>query len=135
VESTEYRARVVAQMVVHVTVSAVDDERTDAAARHVLAALRDFPEVESVARQSGGPAPDGARGGEVVALGGLIVTMLSQPEAVGAVMKFVADRVRRAGGSVEVEVDGQVLKIERATPEQVDVLVDAFVRKVFDQDS
>ena len=134
-ESTEYRARVVAQMVVHVTVSAVDDERTDAAARHVLAALRDFPEVASVGLASGGPAPDGARSGEVVALGGLVVTMLSQPEAVGAVMRFVADRVRRGGGSVEVQVDGQVLKIERATAEQVDVLVDAFVRKVFDQDS
>jgi hypothetical protein len=126
---------VVAQIVVHVTVSAVDDERTDDAARHVLAALRDFPEVGSVALASGGPAPDGARSGEVVALGGLVVTMLSQPEAVGAVVKFVADRVRRGGGGVEVHVDGQVLKIERATTEQVDVLVDAFVRKVFDQDS
>src|SRR4051794_9689570 len=119
-------------MVVHVTVSAEDDERADAAARHILAALRDFPEVESVALPSGGPAPEGARSGELVALGGLVVTMLSQPEAVGAVVRFVADRVRRGGGSVEVQVDGQVLKIERATAEQVDILVDAFVRKVFD---
>ena len=117
---------------VYVTVSAGDDERTDVATRGLLVALRDFPEVRSVERAGGGPPPAGARGGELLALGGLIVTTLSQPEAVGAVLKFVAERIGKRGGSVEVHLDGQVLKLADATPEQRDRLVDAFIRRVFE---
>jgi hypothetical protein len=124
-----------AQRVVHVTVSAGDDERTDQAARRLLTDLRDFPEITTVTRATGGPPPEDAKSGELVALGGLVVTILSQPDAFAAVLKFVSDRIGRRGGRVEIEVDGQVLRIENATAEQCDVLVDAFVRKVFDRDS
>lgn len=131
----EYRAHVDPQRSVHITVSAADDERTDQAARQLLAALRDFPEVTSVARASGGPAPEGAKSGELVALGGVIATVLGQPDAIGAILRFVVDRMPRRGGSVELEMDGHKLKIDNATAEQRDVLIDAYVRKVFDQGS
>jgi hypothetical protein len=124
-----------AQKSVQVTVSAADDERADESARRLLAALRDFPEVAAVTRAGGGPAGPGARSGELVALGGLVATVLGQPEAVGAVVRFVIDRVTRRGGSVEVQIDGQILKVQNATADQRDVLIDAFVRKVFDDGS
>jgi hypothetical protein len=119
----------------HITVSAADDDRTDVAARQLLAALRGFPEVTSVTRASAGPAPEGAKSGELVALGGVIATVLSQPDAIGAILRFVIDRIPRRGGSVELELDGHKLRVDNATAEQRDVLIDAFVRKVFDQGS
>jgi hypothetical protein len=134
-ESTEYGARVVAQRVLHVTLSAGDDLRTDEAARQLSTELRDFSEVQTISRPGDGSAPPGARGGELVAVGGLIVTVLGQPEALGAVVKYVVDRIWRRGGSVQVEVDGQVLRVENATAAQRDAIVDAFVRKVLDRDS
>jgi hypothetical protein len=132
---TEYRAHVDPQRSVHITVSAADDERTRQAALQLVADLRVFPEVTSVARASGGPVPEGAKSGEMVALGGVIATVLSQPDAIGAVLRFVVDRIPRRGGSVELELDGHKLKVDNATAEQRDVLIDAFVRKVFNQDS
>ncbi|WP_433307056.1 hypothetical protein ACQP2F_22485 [Actinoplanes sp. CA-030573] len=123
------------QRVVHITVSDGDDERTDEVARRLLTDLREFDEVTGTALAGDGSAPDGAKGGELVAIGGLVATVLSQPEAVTAVLKFLTDRVVRRGGRLQVRVDGQELTLENATPEQMDRVVDAFVRKVFDTDS
>jgi len=135
VESTEYGAAVVTEMVVHVTVRVGDDERTDEAARLLLADLGELPEVRRAVPAAGAPPPDGARSGEAVALGGIVVTAFSQPETIGAVVRFVCDRIGRRAGSVEVQIGDNVLKVQNATAEQIDVLVDAFVRKAFDQDS
>lgn len=121
---------------VHVTVSTDDDGRTDEATRRLLRALPKFSQVATVVRTTDGPAPEDARGDEVVTLGGLALTVLSQPEAIGAVLKFIAERITEHGtGRIDVEVDGQVLKVEKATPEQRDAIVDAFIRKVFGTDS
>jgi hypothetical protein len=138
-ESTEYRARVVTEMVVHVTVRVEDgdEERTREEADALFRALDDgfLPEVRAVERPAGGPAPDGARGGELAVLGGLLVTMVGDPESVRAVLRYIAGRITGRRGSVELEIDDRRLRVEKATTEQVDTLIDAYLRKVFDQDS
>ena len=124
-------------MVVHVTVQVEDEDGTREAADSLIEAFeRGFvPDARGVEPAKGGPAPDGARSGELAVLGGLIVTTLSQPESVGAVLRYIADRIGRRQGSVEIDIDGRKLLIENATKEQVETLIDAYLRKVFDQDS
>ena len=69
---------------------------------------------------------DGAKG--LGAAAGWLVIWLG-PAGLGAVVRKVAEWTARTGRTVEVTVDGDTLKLSRATDDQQDRLVDAFVAR------
>jgi hypothetical protein len=83
--------------------------------------------VDDVLPISAGPAPDGAKAIEAIALGALIVSM--SPKLVGAVVDVVASWLGRQPTDVEVEIDGQRFR-GTVTRQQREELVVAYLRRV-----
>lgn len=128
-------------IVARIKVSADDDMETADADEDAVLQLRDdlreLPEDVLVTRASDGPPPPpGARGGELIQAGVVLVTTLAQPEVLAIVLTYVGDWIKRRGrGRVEIEVDGHRLVLDHATAEERRALVDGYVRKVLTPDS
>jgi hypothetical protein len=138
VESTVYCSRVTAKIVARITVSAHDEIEADQAAHQLLDELRESDVALLVDRAATTTPPDGARSSELIAIGTLLITVLAQPELLAALLTQIGDWLGRRGagrGRVEIELDGQVLIIEHATPEEQRRLVDAYIKKVLSSDS
>jgi hypothetical protein len=73
------------------------------------------------------PAPAGAKAGETIAVGALVVSLT--PVVVTAVIDVVASWLRRQPTDIEVEIDGSRLKGE-VTRQQQDALVAAYLDRV-----
>jgi hypothetical protein len=75
----------------------------------------------------GGPAPAGAKSGEILAVGALVVTLA--PTVVGGLIAVVSSWLSRQPSDVEVEIDGHRLR-GRMTRSQRDELVAAYLRRL-----
>jgi hypothetical protein len=118
------------RVLVQVDEAGADPERVDTLARLLRAELAQL-EVDDVAPARGGAAPDGARGFDVLAVGGLLVS-LGNSEALRSVVATVRGWLTRrpAGGrTVRIEVDGDVLELSDATEEDQDRLVALFLER------
>ena len=74
----------------------------------------------------GASAPSGAKAGEVITLGALAISLA--PTALTTVLDLLRDWVRRdRRREVEVNLDGDVLRLGQASDEQVDRLIEAFI--------
>jgi hypothetical protein len=107
-----------------------DDERLEELAlslRDELLAL----DVESVEPATGGPAPDGTRGGLAAVAGGLVVALPQTLEIVTGVVALVQDWLRRAGPrrKVRVQIGGDVLELTNASSELQARLVDDWIAR------
>lgn len=85
-------------------------------------------EIDDVRQPSVGRPPEGAKGGEVVLLGALVVT--AGREAVKAVVQAVGawlsrNRVR----SIKVQIDGDTLELSAASKEEQLELVEVFLAR------
>jgi hypothetical protein len=108
-----------------------DAERLDTLTGYLRSELLQL-DVEDVSRVQAGGAPPGARAIDVVALGGLIVslgrTATGLKDVVATVRRWLAggDGVRR---TVKIEIDGDTLELSEVSAAEQDRLVDLFVRR------
>lgn len=89
-------------------------------------------DVDDVRRAPGGTAPPGTRAVDLVALGGLVVTLSRTAgglkEVVGAVRRWLSrgDGVRR---TVKIEIDGDTLELSEVSAAEQDRLITLFVSR------
>lgn len=84
-------------------------------------------DVEDVRHErSGLSAPQGAKSGELIAVGALVVSLAPTllPPVLGLVETWMRSRPVR---TVKIEADGRVLELGHASPEQQQRLVEAFL--------
>ena len=123
-------------IVARITVVAEDDTASDAAAQKLLHELRDLDDVVSVTQDRSPGAPEGARGGELIAVGTLIMSLVAQPEVITGVLTYLADwRRRRGRGQVEFRTKNAELILTNASDAQADKLIEAFIEEVNNPES
>jgi hypothetical protein len=108
-----------------------DAERLDALTGYLRRELLQL-DVEEVSRVQAGDVPPGARALDVLALGGLVVSLgraaTGLHQVVAAVRRWLSagDGVRR---TVKIEIDGDTLELSEVSAAEQDRLVDLFVRR------
>ncbi|MEO6082433.1 MAG: hypothetical protein ABIQ18_04935 [Umezawaea sp.] len=113
------------------TEEGADAERLDQVTGFLRQELREL-DVEDVTPLPAGEAPEGTRGIDVAAIGGLLVTLGQSTQAVQTILMTVRAWLGRGGAahrSVRVEIGGDVLELTDASTEDQDKLVDLFLRK------
>jgi len=102
-------------------------ERLTRQLRTEVAAL----DVESVAPAPGGSVPDGAKAADPVTVGAIVVAL----SASGGVLPALAETLRAwldrhdRARAISMTIDGDSIEVTRATTEQQNALIDAFVRR------
>jgi hypothetical protein len=86
-------------------------------------------DVEAVLPATAGAAPAGAKGIELLALGGLLVKLGRSTHALREVVDAIRQWVGRTGASVRVAMDGDVLEIKGASSADVKQLIDAWIQR------
>jgi hypothetical protein len=86
-------------------------------------------DVEAVDRAEDDSAPPGAKVGEVLALGALVVTVAKKAGSVAGVVRVLQDWAARGGRSVKLDVGGDTIEITGATRAQQDRLVAAWIER------
>lgn len=116
--------------VARITVADHDETASDDAAQKLRLDLRELEDVVQVEQATRPGAPDGARSGELIAIGTLIVTLAAQLEAVAAILTCVAEwRRRHQLVEIRVEIDGDVLVLTGADEAQVRAVIEGFLEK------
>ncbi|SNY38107.1 effector-associated constant component EACC1 [Paractinoplanes atraurantiacus] len=101
-------------------------EDLDDLAQNLREALLDT-DVDDVRQEITGAAQAGAKSGEVLAAGALVVALA--PTVVESLMTIVASWLSRQPSDVEIEVDGQRFR-GRVTRSERDELVAAYLRRL-----
>jgi hypothetical protein len=108
-----------------------DPERLDALTGYLRRELLQL-DVEDVSRARAGEVPPGARAIDVVAVGGLVVSL--GRAAVGLKVVVAAARRWLSGGggvrrTVKIEIGGDTLELSEVSTAEQNRLVDLFVRR------
>jgi Effector Associated Constant Component 1 len=120
-----------AAVFVSLTESGADAVRLDTLTRQMQGEFRRLDILDARAVVDDTPPPAGARGVELAAVGQLMVTLLGT-QGLAAVINAVRgwlDRGHEAPRSVRVELDGDVLELSGASPEEQDRLVAMFLSR------
>jgi len=115
----------------HLSEDGADAERLDALTGFLRQELLQL-DVEDVSALPSGEPPPGSRGFDVVAVGGLLVTLSRSAEGLRAVVLAVRKWLARGEGTrrtVRLEIGGDVLELSEATAADQRRLVDLFVRR------
>jgi hypothetical protein len=86
-------------------------------------------DVEDVTASRAGEAPPGTRAFDVVAVGGLLVTLGRSVGGVRAVVSAVRKWLERGPRTVRLEIAGDVLELSGATAADQQRLIDLFVAR------
>lgn len=87
-------------------------------------------EVDAVERPSEGPAPSGAKGPELLALGTLLVTLTKSAGGLTAVAKTVQTWLTgQHGRTVKLQLDGDTIELTGASSRDQERLVDAWIER------
>lgn len=115
-------------VLVQVDEAGADPERLDAVTRLLRQELVQL-DVDDVSSVREGVAPEGSRAFDVVAAGGLLVSLGSSQllRSVVATVRGWLTRSPAGGRSVKIEVDGDVLELSDATREDQERLVAMFL--------
>ena len=108
------------------------DEAVDELAGDLRLELLEL-DVDSVSPVAVGPAPEGSKGLELVAIGALLVRVADSLPMVDTVVTTVRQWLARAsssGRSLKITVEGRTLELSAATAEQQQQLVAEFVRSL-----
>ncbi|WP_412538780.1 hypothetical protein R8Z50_23350 [Longispora sp. K20-0274] len=117
-------------VLVRLAVRGVDEVDTDDAVSGVLGELALLP-AEDVSRPTGGDAPEGTRSGELVAVGGVLLTLAGNPEVVTTVLSGLWGWLDRRGrGRIEVTIGGDQLVLDSSTPAERAQIIGAYVDRV-----
>ena len=109
---------------------APDEDEALAASTLALGTELGELDVDEVVPVTAGEAPAGAKGIELLALGGLLVRLGRSSQALRQVVDAIRDGVGRTGDrSVRMTVDGDVLEVTGASGSEVKQLIDAWVQR------
>ena len=87
-------------------------------------------DVADVRRRTEGEAPDGARAIDVEALGTLLVTAVTAPEVLRAVVGTIRDWLGRSRArSVCLEIDGDVLQVTGISSSDQERLIESWLAR------
>ena len=86
-------------------------------------------DVEAVERVEDDAAPAGAKVGEVLALGALVVKVAKSAGSVAAVVRALQDWAARGGRSVKLDVGGDTIELTGASRAQQDRLIEAWIER------
>jgi hypothetical protein len=117
------------ELLVQLAEDGADAERLDALTGFLRRELLEL-EVEDVIPLRGGEAPPGARVFDVLAIGGLLVTLGHSAEGLRAVVTAVRKWLARGDGirrTVRLELDGDVLELSEASVADQDRLIEVFI--------
>ncbi|HZN18325.1 MAG TPA: hypothetical protein VFB84_09100 [Micromonosporaceae bacterium] len=115
----------------HLSEDGADADRLDALTSFLRRELLQL-DVEDVRAVPAGAPPPGTRGFDVVAVGGLLVTLSRSAEGLREVVLAVRKWLARGQGvrrTVRLEIDGDVLELSEATVADQQRLVDLFVSR------
>jgi hypothetical protein len=107
----------------------LDDEEIDQIAQQLRAELLES-EVDSVDFVAAGEAPPHTRAIDIIALGGLLVTVSESVGALNSVIETVRSWLSRRGrGSVKLQIGDDSLELASVSKERQDELIDAFLAR------
>jgi hypothetical protein len=120
----------IAGLVVTVSEPGADPERLDELMRMLRGELVELS--DDVRPVSAGEAPEGTRGIDVAAVGALLVAVHTSVDAVTAIVSAVRSWLARGTTPrvVELTVAGTTLRLDSASEQQQQQLVDEFLRAV-----
>jgi hypothetical protein len=108
---------------------AADAEEVDEATARLRQELLEL-DVDQVNRPVIGEAPEGARAAEVLALGGLVVTLARNAGTIGAVIGALQSWVTRdRTRSVKLELDGETLEVTGVSSREQERLIEAWISR------
>ncbi|MFJ3302527.1 hypothetical protein ACIPSA_05300 [Streptomyces sp. NPDC086549] len=112
----------------------VDQEELDELTAQLRRRLLELDVDDVRVGRSDGPVPEGAKPGELIAVGALAVSLA--PAVLRPALRLVETWMRnRPVRTVKVDVDGRTLELNHATAEQQQRLVEAFLASTASTDS
>ncbi|MGR6970521.1 hypothetical protein ACU639_13075 [Streptomyces cynarae] len=107
----------------------VDQEELDELTLQLRRRLLELDLDDVRVERSGAPAPEGAKPGDLIAVGALAVTLA--PAVLRPTLRLVETWMQnRPVRTVKFDIDGRTLELAHASPEQQRRLVDAFLEEV-----
>ncbi len=118
------------QVRVEILEDGADAERLDTVTRYLLEELERL-DVEDVSPTRGGVAPDGSKGFDLIAVGGLVLSVGNSAmlRAVVMTVRGWLGRSPQPDRKVRLELDGDVLELSGATSAEQERLVGLFVAR------
>jgi hypothetical protein len=118
------------QVELHVDVGEGADARELEEATRLLRRQLLQLDVAAVGPVVAGPAPDDTRAVELMVLGSMLVTLTKSPELLKALMGTIQAWLgARQGRSVELQIDGDALKVSGISSDQQQQLIALFVER------
>jgi Effector Associated Constant Component 1 len=107
----------------------LDDETLDRLTRRLRAELAEVEGVDSSALAGQDQTLEGAKAGDPVTLGAIVVTLGASGGVFAGLIGAVRDWLGRTTGRhrISVTIDGDTIELEQATLDQQQELLDAFV--------
>lgn len=87
-------------------------------------------DVDRVTRSTAGAQPSGARAAEVLALGGLVVTLARNAGTIASVVRSLQSWLARdRSRSVKLELDGDTLEVTGVSSREQERLIEAWIAR------
>jgi hypothetical protein len=108
----------------------LDADAGERLTRQLRAELAEL-DIESIGAPAGRDAPDGAKGADPVTLGAIVMAMSASGGVFNSVVETLRDWLGRHARRhrISVTIDGDTIELERASAEQEQQLVEAYVRR------
>jgi hypothetical protein len=114
---------------VALTDSSLDDDALAEMAEQLRTELAEL-DVDDVAPAVEGDAPPGTKAIDLLAIGALVVKFVSSRKVLTNVVEVVRDwMTRNGGGSIRLEVDGDVIELSSASADDRRVLIDSWIER------
>jgi hypothetical protein len=106
----------------------VDDARLEELTASLRRELSEL-DVDAVERVEEGAAPEGAKVGDVLALGALVVKVARSAASMAGVVRALQDWAARGGRTVKLDVGGDTIEVTGASRGQQDRLIEAWIER------
>jgi hypothetical protein len=106
----------------------VDDARLEELTASLRRELSEL-DVDAVERVEGDPGPEGAKVGDVLVLGALVVKVARSAASVAGVVRALQDWAARGGRTVKLDVGGDTIEVTGASRGQQDRLIQAWIER------
>lgn len=106
----------------------VDDARLEELTASLRRELSEL-DVDAVERVEGEAGPEGAKVGDVLALGALVVKVARSAASVTGVVRALQDWAARGGRTVKLDVGGDTIQVTGASRAQQDRLIEAWIER------
>ena len=104
----------------------VDDARLEELTASLRRELGEL-DVEAVERVEGEVGPEGAKVGDVLVIGALVVKVARSAASVAGVVRALQDWAARGGRTVKLDVGGDTIEVTGASRAQQERLIEAWI--------